>query len=123
MTVGLILFAHGARDPRWAEPFEQLRERVVSASPSTPVALAYLEIMTPDLDTAVTALCDAGCRAITVVPIFLGQGSHVRKDLPLLLQRAVDRHPECDFRLVGAAGEVDSVLDAIAAYCVSRVVA
>ena len=123
MTVGLILVAHGARDPRWAEPFEQLRERVVRASPSTPVALAYLEIMAPDVAAAAAALCDAGCRAITVVPLFLGQGSHVRKDLPLQLQRAADRHPECDFRLAGAAGEVESVLDAMAAYCVSRVVA
>jgi sirohydrochlorin cobaltochelatase len=123
MAVGLILFAHGARDPRWAEPFERLRERVVRASPSTQVALAYLEIMTPDLETAATALYDAGCRAITVVPLFLGQGGHVRKDLPLLLQRASERHPECDFRLAGAAGEVDSVLDAMAAYCLGHVVA
>jgi sirohydrochlorin cobaltochelatase len=123
MSVGLILFAHGARDPRWAEPFERLRERIVRASPSTPVALAYLEIMAPDLDTAAAALCDAGCHAITVVPVFLGQGGHVRKDLPLLLQRATDRHPDCEFRLVGAAGEDDAVLDAIAAYCLSGVVA
>ena len=27
MRRGLILLAHGARDPRWREPFEQLAER------------------------------------------------------------------------------------------------
>ena len=116
MPVGLILFAHGARDPRWAEPFERLRERVARASPETHVALAYLEIMAPDLGTAAAALCAAGCRTIAVVPVFLGQGGHVRKDLPLLVQSAAARHPECEFRLAGAAGEDDAVLDAIAAY-------
>jgi len=116
MPPGLILFAHGARDARWAEPFERLRERVARTSPETRVALAYLEIMAPDLDTAADALCAAGCRAIAVVPVFLGQGGHVRKDLPLLVQRAAARHPECEFRLAGAAGEDDAVLDAIAAY-------
>ena len=25
---GIVLFAHGARDPRWAEPFERLRSQV-----------------------------------------------------------------------------------------------
>ena len=28
MPHGLILFAHGARDPRWAEPFEAVAARV-----------------------------------------------------------------------------------------------
>jgi len=117
---GLILFAHGARDPRWAEPFERLRERVTRASAEAPVVLAYLELMSPDLLTAAGALCDAGCRVITVVPVFLGQGGHVRKDLPLLLQDATTRHPECEFRLAGAAGEDDVVLEAIAAYCLRQ---
>ena len=30
---GLILFAHGARDPRWAEPFERLKRKVEAARP------------------------------------------------------------------------------------------
>ena len=117
MPAGLVLFAHGARDARWAEPFKRLRERVARASPDVRVALAYLEIMSPDFDTAATALCDAGCRTIILVPVFLGQGGHIRNDLPLLLQRAAARHPECEFRLAGVAGEDDAVLDAIAAYC------
>jgi sirohydrochlorin cobaltochelatase len=123
VLTGLILFAHGARDPRWAEPFERLRERVARAAPDAQVTLAYLEFMAPDFDTAVTALCGAGCRRVTLVPVFLGQGGHVRKDLPGLLQGAAARHPECEFRLAGTAGEDDAVLDAIAAYCLRQLIA
>ena len=117
MPAGLVLFAHGARDARWAEPFERLRERVARAAPDARVVLAFLEFMTPDLDAAVADLSAAGRRDIALVPIFLGQGGHLRDDLPNLLRRVAARHPECRIRLVVAAGEDDAVLDAIAAYC------
>jgi sirohydrochlorin cobaltochelatase len=120
MPAGLVLFAHGARDARWAEPFERLRERVARACPEALVVLAYLEFMRPDLATAAAALCDAGCRSVTLVPVFLGQGGHVRQDLPVLLQGVAARYPGCKFRQAGAAGEDDAVLDAIAAYCVGQ---
>lgn len=119
-AAGLILFAHGSRDARWAEPFERLRERVAREVPRARVVLAYLELISPDLPTAAANLCAAGCRAIVVVPVFLGQGGHVRDDLPLLLQSAAARHPDCEFRLAGAAGEDDAVLDAIAAFCLRQ---
>jgi len=119
-VTGLILFAHGSRDGRWAEPFERLSDRVAHAVPDAHVALAYLELMPPDLLTAAAGLCEAGCRAIVVVPVFLGQGGHVRHDLPLLVQSAAARHPDCELRLAGAAGEDDTVLDAIAAFCVRQ---
>ncbi len=122
-AAGLVLFAHGSRDARWAEPFLRLHASVARALPEARVVLAYLELMPPDLPAALAGLYDEGCRAIVVVPVFLGQGGHVRDDLPLLLQSAAARHPECDFRLADAAGEDATVLDAIAAYCVRQLAA
>jgi len=49
MTTGLILFAHGARDPRWALPFEAVAARVRAQRPGVPVRLAFLEFMAPTL--------------------------------------------------------------------------
>ncbi len=43
MTQGLLLFAHGARDPRWALPFEDVASRVRQAQPGWKVELAYLQ--------------------------------------------------------------------------------
>jgi sirohydrochlorin cobaltochelatase len=117
MPAGLVLFAHGARDARWAEPFLRLKERGSRAAPDARVVLAYLEFMAPDLDAAIADLSAAGCREIAMVPVFLGQGGHLRDDVPNLLQRVAARHPECHIRLAVAAGEDDAVLDAIAAYC------
>lgn len=115
---GIILFAHGARDPRWAEPFERLRRKVEAAAPGTPVALAYLELMTPDLGTAAAELISNGCRALRIVPIFLGQGGHVRQDLPALVARIEAVHPGIAITLQVAVGEDERVLDRIAEVCV-----
>ena len=114
MTRGLLLFAHGARDPNWARPFDAIAERVRSAAPSTPVALGFLEFMMPSLAEAAEQLIDAGCNSIHVVPLFLGAGGHVRKDLPELLGRLALRHPHVKFQLHAAIGEVDEVVEAMA---------
>jgi sirohydrochlorin cobaltochelatase len=57
-------------------------------------------------------------RDITVVPIFLGQGGHLLRDLPLLLGRLRASHPDVRFSTVPAVGEDPAVLAAMAAYCV-----
>jgi sirohydrochlorin cobaltochelatase len=120
-AVGLILFAHGARDPRWAEPFERLQRKVESANPTTAVALAYLEFMTPDLEAAAAALVARGCTALRIVPVFLGQGGHVRQDLPALVARVQAAHPGVPIALQSAVGEDERVLDRIAEVCIGGI--
>jgi len=114
MTQGLILFAHGARDPRWAQPFEAVAERVRLQRPAAAVRLAYLELMAPDLPTAGAELAAAGCTQISILPLFLGTGGHVRRDLPLLVDSLRAAHPAVGFTLHPPAGEADIVIDALA---------
>ena len=85
MTQGLILFAHGARDPRWAAPFQDMAARIQRARPGVPLRLAFLEFMTPHLPQAAAELVADGCTRIDLLPLFLGSGGHVRKDLPRLM--------------------------------------
>jgi len=114
MTQGLLLFAHGARDPRWAEPFEAVADRINAAAPDVRVELAYLEFMTPVLIDAGGRLAADGCTVVDVVPLFLGAGGHVRKDLPELLKLLGAQHPGVQWRLRPAIGEVDTVIEAMA---------
>ena len=114
MSHGLILLAHGARDPRWAIPFEAVAQRVRALRPGVPVRLAYLEFIAPDLPGAGAELAAAGCTHIEVVPMFLGAGGHVRKDLPRLLDTVRDAHPGLQVRLHTAVGEIDGVMAAMA---------
>ena len=110
----LILFAHGARDPRWAAPFEAVAARVRAQQPGLHVRLAFLEFMAPTLPEAGAELAALGCTNLQVLPMFLGAGGHVRKDLPLLIDALRSAHPGLRVHLQAAIGEVQSVTTAMA---------
>jgi len=114
MARSLVLFAHGARDPRWAEPFEAVAERVRAAAPDLPVVLAYLELMAPTLDEAVDGAVDGGATTVDIVPLFLGTGGHLRHDLPPLVDALRSVHPHVTIRLHAAIGEHAAVSEAMA---------
>lgn len=114
MRRGLLLFAHGARDPNWALPFEAVVERIRGSAPEVAVALAYLDFMTPGIVDAGDSLAAAGCTRVEVVPLFLGAGGHVRKDLPLLVERLRQAHPAVEWLLRRTVGEDEAVIAAMA---------
>ena len=116
---GVILFAHGARDPRWSEPFERLAGRLGRQGSDLAVSLAFLEFMTPNLESASRLLVEQGCRSITIVPVFLGVGGHVRRDVPALVDRIAAEHPDVEVRVAPSIGDDDTVLDAIAGVCLA----
>ena len=115
MPTALILFAHGARDPRWRGPFDRLHARVAQQHPG-PVSLAFLELMAPDLAGAACALAAHGVTQAVVVPVFLGTGGHLRKDLPTMIA-AAQAASGVLLRAARAVGEDDEVLEAMAACC------
>ncbi len=114
MTQGLVLFAHGARDPAWAAPFEAIAALVRARRPTLQVRLAFLELMRPSLAEAAADLAQAGCQRIDIRPMFLGTGGHVRRDLPLLLEELRSTHAGVAFTLHEAIGEHRSVHAAMA---------
>ena len=109
----IILFGHGARDPRWREPFDRLATLWSTQHAGTPVELAFLEMMQPSLDEAVAALSAQGATQITVVPVFFGQGGHLRNDFPVLLHSCREKFPQITLSTTPAVGEDLAVLQAI----------
>lgn len=116
---GLILFGHGARDPEWARPMQRLREAILGQAPQRDVRLAFLEFMAPSLPEAIDQAVAAGQRSVCVLPVFLAQGGHVRRDVPLLLDAARARHPGLLLTLAPVLGEAQPVLDAMAQVALS----
>ncbi len=116
MKSALVLFGHGARDPRWAEPFLNLQARLrAQTDGQLPVELAFLELMTPGLSECVGKLAGQGVTHVMVVPVFFGQGGHLRKDFPVLLEECRAAWPGVELKVSSPVGEWSSVLDAIVA--------
>ena len=109
----IILFGHGARDVRWREPFDRLAALWQAQHPDVPVELAFLEMMQPSLEDAVKSLSEKGASQITIVPVFFGQGGHLRNDFPVLLTACQEKFPGITLSATPAVGEDLAVLQAI----------
>lgn len=116
---GIVMLAHGSRDPQWVAPFEQIRAAVERRRPECAVVLAYLEHSTPDFVSAVDALVARGATFIKVVPLFLGSGGHVRGDVPQLIERATIKHPNLKWDMKPFISDDRTVREAIADYAAS----
>ena len=109
----VLLFAHGSRDPDWARPVEALRARIAGLTCAR-VDLAYLEYCAPTLAAALAEMAGESIRRVHIVPVFIGQGAHLRRDLPALVDSARQVHPELRIELLPAIGEQPEILEAIA---------
>ncbi|MET9896260.1 sirohydrochlorin chelatase [Streptomyces sp. NPDC006465] len=76
----LVLVAHGSRDPRALATVRTLIERVRELRPRLPVRLGHIELNEPLLRDTLTSL--AGRQDAVLVPLLLGRGYHVRRDIP-----------------------------------------
>lgn len=111
MKEGLVLVAHGSREREWARPFERIAALLRDKLPATAIGLAFLE-HGPSLEEVVAALVAKGAGSIRVVPVFLGQGGHVKQDLPRLVASAA--RGDVKLRLDPAIGEQAQIVEAIA---------
>ena len=118
---GIVLFAHGARDPEWARPFEAIRDLVRARRPEFPVELAFLDFMKPGLEEAVQTLAAKGAAAITIFPLFMAPGGHIRNDLPRIVEDLRKLHPGVPIAVQTAVGEVPEILEAIAGWVLAGV--
>ena len=83
-------------------------------APEAVVRLAFLELMAPTLADAGAELAGRGCTRIAVVPVFLGMGGHVRRDVPAQLDGLRQAHPQVAWTLHPALGETPHVIVALA---------
>ena len=110
---GIILFGHGARDIRWREPFDELANIWKKRHPEIPVEVAFLEMMQPNLQDAVAKLVSLKIQDITIIPVFFGQGGHLRNDFPVLIEQCRKEFTGVELNVSAAVGEDAGVLNAI----------
>jgi sirohydrochlorin cobaltochelatase len=126
---GILLFAHGSRDPLWRGPIEAVAIRIRAEHPKLPVACAYLELCEPSLPDATAQMItqlhntinSVALRAysmaakpskplkIRIVPMFLGMGKHAREDLPEIATTLRSAHPQVEFEITATVGEDERV--------------
>lgn len=114
MTTAIILFAHGARDPEWANPMRRVQTAIRQQITTTPVELAFLEFISPTLPECATQLIAQGADKIVVLPMFIARGGHLKKETPEMIEMLRSTYPNVEFSLGNAIGEHETVVQAMA---------
>ena len=110
----VILLAHGSRDPLWRRPMEAVAERLRASHGGLAVCCAYLELEQPDLAAGAAEVMAGGIDELTIVPMFLGTGKHVRDDLPAMVDALRSRYPDVRIMLRPPVGDDPRLLDLLA---------
>jgi sirohydrochlorin cobaltochelatase len=113
VSTGIILFAHGARDPNWARPVERLNRMLSERMPEAMIENAFLEHMAPTLEEAASRLIVRGASEVSIVPVFIAQGAHLSEDLPRRVAALTELHPAIPIRIAPPIGEIDTILASI----------
>ena len=106
----LILFAHGSRDPRWRQPFDQLLASARKRLGTDAVELAYMEMCAPSLLDAAERASAAGVQKLVVLPLFMSAGSHVANDIPRLVDHAMTAYEGLSIQVLPPVGEHPDVI-------------
>ena len=116
----ILFFAHGSRDTNWRRPFDAILADFRGMHATKLAELAFLEFMQPDFAASVNSLVEQGAAQIRVIPLFLAEGAHTRRDLAALIETAQTTHPAVLFTVSPAIGEVDSIRSAISSWVATQ---
>ncbi len=110
---GYILLSHGSKVQESNDANKKILETLRSTIQN--IELAFLELSEPDFEHAVKNLKESNVTSITVLPLFLAPGKHVREDVPHLASK-FSKEYEIDIKVlehIGAKSEYIKLIENI----------
>jgi len=112
MSRAILLVDHGSRRDD-ANAILSLVATAVREHTGSPVEIAHLELVPPDIAEGIDSCVRAGATEIVVHPYFLGPGMHTSRDIPAQLEAARGRHPGVSIRLTEPLGFHPGIVDVV----------
>jgi sirohydrochlorin ferrochelatase len=107
----LLIIAHGSRRKESNDEVRRLANRIKeNAGPSFDMVMsAFLEISSPQVDSAIADLVDDGATEIKAFPYFLSAGTHVVNDIPRMIQEEREKYPNVHIELLPHMGALQGI--------------
>ncbi len=110
-STNLILVAHGSRREASNDEVRRLTQQVAAGSHHQHVGCGFLELADPDIPTAIAQEIDRGATRILILPYFLSAGRHVTEDIPAILEKARQLHPDTHIQQLPYVGQQDGMIE------------
>jgi len=98
-VTAVLLIAHGSRHAPANDDLHRLGERIALRGDYPIVETAFLELAAPDIPTGGDHCVTRGATRVLMVPYFLAEGVHLRRDLTAARDELTARHPGIAFVL------------------------
>ncbi len=117
---GILIVSHGSPRAKTNRRFEALVARIAVRLGSADVLATFFSIARPNIPDQVAVLAGRGVRRIVLMPHFLGEGQHVTKDIPELLDVCRRSFPDVTLEMLPTLEDEpaleDLVVDRLLAY-------
>lgn len=110
---GLLFLAHGSKVSETNETLEKYIKALAHRTDYDCVIGAYLQLMEPDLHTAIEDMVSRGVESIDIFPFFLFKGNHMLMDIPVEIEAAQINHPGLHIRMMDCIGYDEALVDLI----------
>jgi sirohydrochlorin ferrochelatase len=111
---GVLILAHGSREKETEKTMDKIAGMVRAKLPGTVIETAYLQFREASLETGLTRLIEKGANDISVVPYFLFEGLHIRKDIPAEIEEFLRDRPDVKVTMGRTLGTDERLADILA---------
>ena len=106
---GIVLLGHGSRIA--SQGLHNLSQSLQQRHPSDHVCYGFLELQEPSAQKSLQKCAENVEKELTIIPMFLSTGGHVKNDLPLLAQQLQKKFPHLTIHMLPPLGESPIILD------------
>jgi sirohydrochlorin ferrochelatase len=100
----ILLIAHGSRQASANDDLHELAARLSSQGTYPIVEPSFLELAEPELLAGGRRCVELGATRVLMIPYFLSEGVHLRRDLTAARDELNRRHPDVQFILGSPLG-------------------
>ncbi|WP_339044955.1 CbiX/SirB N-terminal domain-containing protein [Candidatus Zinderia endosymbiont of Aphrophora alni] len=115
----LILLSHGSKNKNWIKIFKKIKKIIKLNINTINIYLAFLTKTKPNIYTVIKNNIKLKINKIIIIPIFLSNGLHIKKDLPKIIKKIKKKY-SLNIKICDIITKDKKILLAIAKYCIKE---
>ena len=97
---GILLISHGSPCEEANNAFSELTGRIAARLNSNNILPTFFSIKRPNIMDQIGKLAQQGVKRVIMLPYFLGNGQHIRADIPAQLEQCYEKYPEIEIEFL-----------------------